>query len=81
MPLPERLVPRRLAVTAKMRSGSKERIDRSPGFPPTTSIDSVPLFVLRTWARNSQVAPRSDSPPTTTGSPACRPFQVADRTR
>ena len=44
-------------VTAKMRSGSNERMFRSPGRPPTTSTDSVPLCRLRTWARNSHVAP------------------------
>ena len=68
-------------MAAKIRSGPNERIVRSPGRPPTTSMDSVPFLVLPTWARNSQVAPRIATPRTTTGSPARRPFQDSERSR
>ena len=68
-------------VTAKIRSGPNERILLSPGRPPTTSIDSVPLWRLSTWARNRHSAPRMAMPETTTGSPARRPFHASERSR
>ncbi len=72
---------RRVPFTAYTRCGSNARTARSPGRPPTTSTDWLPLRRLVTWARNSQLAPRMRTPSMTTGSPVRRPFQASDRTR
>ena len=71
----------RLPVAANIRSGPNDRMVRSPGRPPITSTDSVPLCLFTTWARNSHVAPRMDRPLTTTRSPARRPFHDSERSR
>src|SRR5665213_1425917 len=66
---------------AYTRSGANERTFRSPGRPPTTSIDSEPVRSLTTQARNSHVDPRPRTPSIKTGSPARSPCQVSERRR